>query len=84
MIGRGPTQQFGGDNSLRRERNKSSRSGFIGRDCLIEVAETGYATRVEQDVRSGDVSVYNATPMDVSKRPAQLPGCTVEIGERYL
>jgi hypothetical protein len=39
---------------------------------------------VEQDVRSGDVSVNNAASMDVSKRPAQLPGCAVEAGERNL
>ena len=84
LIGRGPAQQFRGGKTLRCERNKGCHGGFLGRDRLIEVSEMGYVPLVEQDVRCSDVSVDNAAPMDVSKRPAQLPGCAEEVSERYL
>ena len=84
MIGRDVTEQFRGGKALRCERNERCRGGFLGQDCLIEVSEVRYASLVEQDVCRSDVSVNNATPMDVSKCPTQLPGCAQEVSERHL
>ena len=84
MIGHARAEQFRGRKALGCARHEGCHGGFLGRDCLIKISEVGYAPLVEQDVRCSDVSVNNASAMNVSKRPTQLPGCAEEVSERHL